>query len=188
MELILREKIVLFLHKVLWCLINTAFRGRTGMCDMVIYKQKFLWKIMLVRVSLMRCVQCLCDSDVQTCRHKFMFFVPCSVIQLCNVNAQMHTFQINVLIQSLVSSACFKHRVFIIRKTICISIFLWYVLLTLMDEKHTVMPHEVIVWPQLYPTCRDTVDCVSVLNKFLIFWVWLSLWYPNYDLYNLSPV
>ena len=31
----------------------------------------------------------------------------------------MHTFQINVLIQSLVSSTCFEHHGFIIRKNIC---------------------------------------------------------------------
>jgi len=31
----------------------------------------------------------------------------------------MHTFQINVLIQSLASSTCFEHHVFIMRKTIC---------------------------------------------------------------------
>ena len=28
-------------------------------------------------------------------------FVPCTVIQMCNVNQQMHTFQMNVLIQFL---------------------------------------------------------------------------------------
>ena len=43
------------------------------------------------------------------------FFCTCIVIQLCNVNQQMHTFQINVLIQFLVSSTCFEHHVFIIR-------------------------------------------------------------------------
>jgi hypothetical protein len=42
------------------------------------------------------------------------FFVPCIVIQLRNVNQQMHTFEINVLIQFLVSSTCFEHHVFII--------------------------------------------------------------------------
>jgi len=31
----------------------------------------------------------------------------------------MRTFQINVLIQSLMSSTCFEHRVFIMSKTIC---------------------------------------------------------------------
>jgi hypothetical protein len=35
------------------------------------------------------------------------------------VNQQMHTFQINVLIQLLASSTYFDHHVFIIRKTIC---------------------------------------------------------------------
>ena len=49
----------------------------------------------------------------------FYVFVLCIVIQLCNVNQQMHTFKINVLIQFLVSSTCFEHHVFIIRKTIC---------------------------------------------------------------------
>jgi len=45
------------------------------------------------------------------------FFVPCTVIQLRNVNQQMHTFQINVLIQFLLSSACLEHPIFVIRKT-----------------------------------------------------------------------
>ena len=31
----------------------------------------------------------------------------------------MHTFQMNVLNQFFVSSTCFEHHVFIIRKTIC---------------------------------------------------------------------
>jgi hypothetical protein len=31
--------------------------------------------------------------------HIFMFFVPCNVKQLFNVNQPMHTFQTNVLIQ-----------------------------------------------------------------------------------------
>ena len=56
-----------------------------------------------------------------------MFFVPCIVIQLCNVNQQMHTFLINVFIQLLASSTCFEHHVFISRKTICICSFVWYV-------------------------------------------------------------
>jgi hypothetical protein len=47
-----------------------------------------------------------------------MFFVQCIVIQLCNVTNKMHTFQTNVLIQFLVSSTCFKHYMFIIRKTV----------------------------------------------------------------------
>jgi len=49
----------------------------------------------------------------------FMFFVWCIVIQLCNINQQMHTLQINVLIQFLASSTYFEHHVLIIRKTIC---------------------------------------------------------------------
>jgi len=36
----------------------------------------------------------------------------------------MHTFQINGLILFLVSSTCFEHYVFIIRKTICTCSFL----------------------------------------------------------------
>jgi len=39
----------------------------------------------------------------------------------------MHTFQINGLIQFLVSSTCFDHRVFIISKTTCTYSFLWHV-------------------------------------------------------------
>jgi len=35
----------------------------------------------------------------------------------------MHTLQINFLIQFLASSTCFEHHVFIIRKTVCTSIF-----------------------------------------------------------------
>ena len=34
-------------------------------------------------------------------------------------NNKMHNFQINVLIQILVSSTCFEHHVLIIRMTIC---------------------------------------------------------------------
>jgi len=48
----------------------------------------------------------------------FYVFVPCIVIQFCNVNQQMHTFQINVVIQFLVSSSYFEHHVFVVRKTI----------------------------------------------------------------------
>ena len=48
-----------------------------------------------------------------------MFFIPCFVIQLCNVKQQMHTFQINVLIQFFLSYTCFEHHVFITRKAIC---------------------------------------------------------------------
>jgi hypothetical protein len=62
----------------------------------------------------------------------FTFFVPCIVIQLCNVTQQMHTFQINVLIQFLVSFACFEHHVFIMRKTICTCSFERYVFNTFM--------------------------------------------------------
>jgi len=43
----------------------------------------------------------------------------------------MYTLQINVLIQFLVPSTCFEHRVFIIWKTICTCSFLWYVFLHL---------------------------------------------------------
>jgi hypothetical protein len=52
-----------------------------------------------------------------------MYFVPFVVIQLCNVNQQMHTFQINVLIQFLLYSTCLEHHVFIIRKAICTFVF-----------------------------------------------------------------
>ena len=41
-------------------------------------------------------------------------------------------FQINVLIQFSVSSTCFEHHVFIIRKTICTCSFLWFVFHTFM--------------------------------------------------------
>jgi len=61
----------------------------------------------------------------------FMLFVPCIVIQLCNTNQQMHTLQINILIQFLVYSTCFEHHLFIIRKTICTCSFVWYVFHTL---------------------------------------------------------
>ena len=49
----------------------------------------------------------------------FVFFVPCIVIQLCNVNQKMHTFQIIVLIQFLMTSTSFEQYVLIIRKIIC---------------------------------------------------------------------
>ena len=49
-----------------------------------------------------------------------MFFVPCIVIQSGNVNQQnAHFLKINALIKFLVSSTCFEHNVFIIKKTIC---------------------------------------------------------------------
>ena len=35
--------------------------------------------------------------------------MPCVVIQLCNVNQQMRSFQINALIHFLASSTCFEH-------------------------------------------------------------------------------
>ena len=47
-----------------------------------------------------------------------MYFVPCIVIQLCNVNQEKALFKINVLIQFFLSSTCFEHFMFIIRKTI----------------------------------------------------------------------
>ena len=48
----------------------------------------------------------------------FVFLVPYIVIQLYNENQQTAHF-LNVLIQVFVSSTCFEHHVFIIRKTIC---------------------------------------------------------------------
>jgi len=48
-------------------------------------------------------------------------------LQLCNVNRQMCTFKINVLIQFLATSTCFKHPMFITRKIICTCSFVWYV-------------------------------------------------------------
>jgi hypothetical protein len=48
-------------------------------------------------------------------------------VRLHNINQQMHTFQINVLIKFLASSTCFASHVFIIRKTICACSFIRYV-------------------------------------------------------------
>ena len=45
----------------------------------------------------------------------FVLFVPCIAIQFSSVNNKIHAFKINVLIQCLVSSTCFEHRVFIMR-------------------------------------------------------------------------
>ena len=45
-----------------------------------------------------------------------MFFVPCTVIQLCNVNQENALLKINVLIQFFLSSTCFQLMVNI-RKT-----------------------------------------------------------------------
>jgi hypothetical protein len=42
----------------------------------------------------------------------------------------MHTFHINVFVQFLVSSACFEHNVFIIRKTVCTCSFVCCVCLS----------------------------------------------------------
>jgi hypothetical protein len=39
----------------------------------------------------------------------------------------VHTFQINVLIRFLTSSACIEPHGFTIRKTVCTRSFLWYV-------------------------------------------------------------
>ena len=64
----------------------------------------------------------------------------------------MQTFQINVLIQFLVSSTRLEHHLFIIRRIICTCSFLWYFfmhlfkqssrwtvrLLTQMHEKHNI--------------------------------------------------
>jgi len=55
-----------------------------------------------------------------------MLFVPCVVVQLCNikqiqvcdVNQQKYALQINVLIQFFLSSTCLEHLTFIVRKTI----------------------------------------------------------------------
>jgi len=38
-----------------------------------------------------------------------------------------HTIQTKVLIQFVVSSTCFEHLLFVIRKNICTCIFVWYV-------------------------------------------------------------
>jgi hypothetical protein len=64
---------------------------------------------------------------LENIKKNFVSFVSCTLIQLCHVNQQIHTFKITVLIQFLVSSMCFENLVFIIRKTICTCSFLWYV-------------------------------------------------------------
>jgi threonine/homoserine/homoserine lactone efflux protein len=48
-------------------------------------------------------------------------------LTICNVNQQMYTFQINVLIQFLASSTCFENHVSIIGKAFGICSFVWYV-------------------------------------------------------------
>ena len=47
---------------------------------------------------------------------------------------KMHSFQINVLIQSFMSSSCFEHHIFVIRKNICTCSFVWYVFLHLCKQ------------------------------------------------------
>ena len=47
--------------------------------------------------------------------------------QLCTLNLQMLTFEIDFLIQFLASYTCFEHHVFTIMKTICTCSFVWYV-------------------------------------------------------------
>jgi len=42
----------------------------------------------------------------------------CTVIKFCNVNQQNELLKINVLIQFFLSTTCFEHLLFIIRKTI----------------------------------------------------------------------
>jgi len=54
----------------------------------------------------------------------------------------MHTFQINVLLEFLASSACFEHHVFIIRKTSCTCIFVWNVFHT----EFTIKLYKVLVF------------------------------------------
>jgi hypothetical protein len=71
----------------------------------------------------------LCKSLINLWILCFLF---CALTQLCNVNQQMHTFEINVLIQLTASSTCFEHHVFIIRKTIFTCSFAWYVFHTFM--------------------------------------------------------
>ena len=67
--------------------------------------------------------------SLQECK----FFIPFVSVGYRNhfindvmITNNMHTFHINVLISFLVSSTCFKHHVFIIRKTIFTCSFLWY--------------------------------------------------------------
>ena len=75
------------------------------------------------------------------------------LLVLCNTNQQMHTFQINVLIQFLASSTCCEHRVFIIRKTICTCSFVWYVLIYLCNQSSRWM---------------DVLDTVSSVSAHLL--------------------
>jgi hypothetical protein len=67
------------------------------------------------KVSLYRCsyMNHTCRTtyvQIQETLGNFMFFVPCIVIQLCNINQQIHTFQIKVLIQFLMSSTCLERH------------------------------------------------------------------------------
>ena len=82
----------------------------------------------------------------------FMLFVPCIVIQLRNVNQQMYTLQINVLIQFLASSSCFDHHVFIIKKTICTCSFVWYVFLYICKQYSR--------WKDVLNTSFHLLDCL----------------------------
>jgi len=87
--------------------------------------------ILRIRVSTQSCLwkqqNVKCANRCQYNEREF-FFVLRIVIQLRNANQQMNTFQINVLIQFLVSSTCFEHHVLIFRVTICTSNFVCYVL------------------------------------------------------------
>ena len=77
------------------------------------------------------------DDGQQICPKHVQFFIKINLTKQCislafiieyimthgplnvKVNQQMHTFQINVLIQLLASYTCFEHHVFIIRNNIC---------------------------------------------------------------------
>ena len=86
-------------------------------------------------------------------------FVPCIVIQLCNVNQQNASFfKINVVIQFFVSSTCFEHHVFVIRKTICTCSFVWHVF-------HAEMYVCVFVWKvSKGPTLYYILACLTSAN------------------------
>jgi len=63
----------------------------------------------------------------------------------------MHTFDINVLIQFLASSACLEQHVFIIRKAICTCCFVWNVFHT----EITIKLYNVLVF------------CIIIFKKFI---------------------
>jgi hypothetical protein len=74
----------------------------------------------------------------------------------------MHTFQINALIHFLMSSMCFEHHVFIIRKTLCTSVFIGMFFIHLCKQSSR--------WKDVLDTDIVSYDIVMLINVIVINW------------------